>query len=171
MKRILFLTAVAVFGLNCGSGATGNNTAANKPTNAAPPTAANKPPPTTPSNTTPAGNTAPADKSEKSEPSNEDLDFTLVNKTGYDIKALSIGAAGTGDWTKEDEVLKGKAFADGSSLDIKFNPRATAEMWDIKVEWTDGSPGVEWLKLNLTKIEKVTLTYDRETDKTTANIE
>ncbi|HWP53905.1 MAG TPA: hypothetical protein VN476_07190, partial [Pyrinomonadaceae bacterium] len=39
---------------------------------------------------------------------NPELDFTIVNKTGYDIKALYIGASGTGDWTKDDEVLKGR---------------------------------------------------------------
>ena len=39
---------------------------------------------------------------------NPELDFTIVNKTGSDIKALSIGASGV-DWTKEDEVLKGRA--------------------------------------------------------------
>jgi hypothetical protein len=69
------------------------------------------------------------------------------------------------------EILKGRTFPDGASLDIKFHPKATATKWDLKVEWTDGSPSVEWYDLNLTKIEKVTLKYDKETDKTTAVIE
>lgn len=176
MKKILFLMTVAAFCLNCGTKTTTNNTntAANntaKPANS-----------TTPANTATSANnnsatntnsvTNTSSTSEKADgKSNPELDFTIVNKTGYAIKELSIGATGTGEWTKEDEVLKGRTFADGSSMEIKFSPRATAAKWDIKVEWADGSKGVEWLDLNLTQIEKVTLTYDRETDKTTALIE
>jgi hypothetical protein len=102
---------------------------------------------------------------------NPELDFTLVNKTGYDIKALYIGASGTGDWTKEDEVLKGRAFKNGASYDIKFSPKTKAEKWDIMVDWADGSGKEEWLNLKLTEIEKVTLIYDKEKDVTKAIIE
>ena len=102
---------------------------------------------------------------------NPDLDFTIVNKTGYDIKALSIGASGTGEWTKDDEVLKGKPFKNGQSYDIKFHPKATAAKWDIMVTWADGSGSEEWLNLKLTEIEKVTLIYDKEKDVTKAIIE
>jgi hypothetical protein len=102
---------------------------------------------------------------------NPELDFIIVNKTGYDIKALYIGATGTGDWTKDDEVLKGKPFANGKSYDIKFSPRAKAAKWDIMVTWADGSGSEEWLNLKLTEIEKVTLIYDKEKDQTKAIIE
>lgn len=102
---------------------------------------------------------------------NPELDFTIVNKTGYDIKALSIGATGTGDWHKDDEVLKGRSFKNGESYDIKFSPRAKAEKWDIMVTWADGSGSEEWLNLKLTEIEKVTLIYDKEKDVTKAIIE
>jgi hypothetical protein len=102
---------------------------------------------------------------------NPELDFTIVNKTGYDIKALYIGASGTGDWTKDDEVLKGKAFKNGASYDIKFSPKAKATKWDIMVDWADGSGKEEWLNLKLTEIEKVTLIYDKEKDVTKAIIE
>jgi hypothetical protein len=104
-------------------------------------------------------------------PQNEALDFTIVNKTGYKIKALYIGASGTGDWAKEDEVLKGRSFDNGQALDIVFNPRAKAEKWDIMVTWADGDGSEEWLNLKLTEITKVTLTYDKENDVTKAIIE
>jgi hypothetical protein len=99
------------------------------------------------------------------------LDFTLANKTGYAIKGLYIGPTGTGDWAKEDEILKGREFANGIELPIKFNPKATAEKWDIMVDWSDGSGRVEWLGLKLSEIEKVTLVYDKDKDKTSAIIE
>jgi hypothetical protein len=102
---------------------------------------------------------------------NPELDFTLVNKTGYAIRALYIGATGTGDWVKEDEVLKGRPFPDGKSYDIKFSPRNKAEKWDIMVTWADGDGSEEWLGLKLTEIEKVTLVYDKEKDQTKAIIE
>ncbi len=104
-------------------------------------------------------------------PQNPELDFTIVNKTGYAIKALYIGASGTGDWTKDDEVLKGRPFPNGKEYEIKFSPRAKAEKWDIMVSWADGSGDVEWLNLKLTEIEKVTLIYDKAKDKTSAIIE
>ena len=102
---------------------------------------------------------------------NPELDFTIVNKTGYDIKALYIGASGTGDWTKDDEVLKGRAFKNGASYDIKFSPRTKAQKWDIMVTWADGDGSEEWLNLKLTEIEKVTLIYDKAKDQTKAIIE
>ncbi len=102
---------------------------------------------------------------------NPALDFTLVNRTGYSIKAVYIGASGTGDWVKEDEVLKGRTFRNGTSLDITFHPRATAEEWDIMVEWSDGSGREEWLALDLTEITKLTLVYDEKRDVTSVIIE
>jgi hypothetical protein len=101
---------------------------------------------------------------------NDALDFTLVNATGYSIKELYIGASGTGDWTKEDEVLNGRVFKNGDSLAIKFHPKATAEKWDIMVKWSDGTGSDEWLKLKLTEITKITLHYNKEKDETTATI-
>ncbi|CAN5422488.1 hypothetical protein BH10ACI1_BH10ACI1_08390 [soil metagenome] len=171
MKKLLLLIAVAAFCLNCGTktnvnvNTAANNTTANKPS----PTGTVKPANTT--NSTSNTNASTNTSSKTDETSNPELDFTIVNKTGYAIKELSIGATGTGDWAKEDEVLKGRTFADGTTMDIKFNPRAKAEFWDIKVEWADGSKGVEWLKLNLTEIEKLTLVYDKDKDETSAIIE
>ncbi len=160
MKKLLFLMAVGAFGLNCGSGAGNTNTAANKSNAGSANTAANKP-------ATPASTPATASDTK----SNPELDFTLVNKTGYDIKAVSVGPTGDADWKSEDEVLKGRKLADGASLELKFSPRLTSANWDLMVEWADGSGSEEWIKLDLTEIEKVTLKYDKATDKTTAEID
>lgn len=160
LKLILTLSVIAltIGFVGCtASVTTGNNTNA-KPANAASNAA-------TPA---PASN-ANADKS--STASNDELDFTLVNKTGYAIKSVSVGPSGDKDWKPEDEVLKGRTFGDGASLDIKFHPKAKAPKWDLKIEWADGDPSVEWLGFDLTKIEKLTLKYDKATDKTTAEME
>lgn len=102
---------------------------------------------------------------------NEELDFTLMNATGYDIKAVYVGASGTGDWDKTDEILHGKVLKNGDELSIQFHPKEKHEKWDLMVAWTDGYKNIEWLNLDLTKINKVTLLYDREKDKTWAKIE
>lgn len=166
MKKILFLIIVAAFCLNCGT-KTEVNTTVNKTNTAAP---ANKPA-APPANKPDAPPSNTGDKSDTGGASNEELDFTLVNKTGYDIKSVMIGATGTGDWAASDEVLKGRAFKNGDALEIKFNPKAKAANWDVKVEWADGSGGEEWIKLDLTEIEKATLVYDKDKDETSAVIE
>lgn len=102
---------------------------------------------------------------------NPDLDFTLVNATGYDIKELYISPTSKKDWDKSDEILKGKVFRNGTQIPITFHPKATAEKWDIMVAWTDGSENDEWDGLKLTEINKITLKYDKKTDKTSAIIE
>ncbi len=165
MKKIIFLMAAAAFSLSCGGGATNVNvktTTAN--TNATANANANKPA----STPAPASNT----NTEKAETgSNPELDFDIVNGTGYDIKKVYVGPSDNKDWTEDMEVLKGRNFGDKDKLSIKFSPKMKAENWDIRVEWADDSPAEEWYKLNLTTIEKVTLKYDKAADKTTAIVE
>lgn len=38
------------------------------------------------------------------------------------------------------------------------------------VKWTDGSKSAEWLGLDLSTIEKLTILYNADTDKTTYHI-
>jgi hypothetical protein len=99
------------------------------------------------------------------------LDFTIVNKTGYDIAALYIGPSSNKEWTDDMEVLHGRTFSHGSALDITFSPKARAQRWDIMVEWSEDYENEEWLDLKLTEISKVTLTYNRKTNETYATVE
>lgn len=101
---------------------------------------------------------------------NEQLDFTLVNRTGYSIKLLYIGPSNNPEWTDEMEFLKGKEFKTGTQMGVRFNPKTKSKKWDIMVKWTDGSKSAEWLGLDLTTIEKLTILYDADTDKTTYRI-
>jgi hypothetical protein len=164
MKKIIFLMAAAAFSLNCGGGATNVSVKTTSPnTNSAGNASANKPA------STPAATNTNTEKAETG--SNPELDFDIVNGTGYDIKKVYVGPSNNKDWTEDMEVLNGRNFGDKDNLSIKFNPKVKAENWDIRVEWADGSPAEEWYKLNLTTIEKVTLKYDKAADKTTAIIE
>jgi hypothetical protein len=165
MNKLFLVLALSALGVSCGGTAVNVATnTANKPANAASNPNSNS----TASNT--AGNAASTPASSNSA-SNAELDFTLVNKTGYAIKQVFVGPASSKEWAAEDEILKGRTFGDGATMDITFHPKATAKKWDLKVEWADGSPAEEWLNLDLTQIEKLTLKYDKAKDVTSAEIE
>jgi hypothetical protein len=99
-----------------------------------------------------------------------DLDFDLVNKTGYQIKAVLVGPSSQPEWSYDNDVIKGRRFNNDTMLHIHFNHHAHAAHWDLKVVYDDNS-SKEWDGLNLDRIHKVTLWYDRKADKTRAEIE
>jgi hypothetical protein len=101
---------------------------------------------------------------------NQELDFTLVNQTGYNIKLLYIDPSNSPEWTDDMEILKGKVFRTATQLPIRFNPKTQAKKWDIMVQWTDGSKSAQWLGLDLSTVEKLTILYDAETDKTSFRV-
>jgi hypothetical protein len=96
---------------------------------------------------------------------NDDLDFSLVNSTGYGIKEIYIAPSASTDWG--DNIIK-KPLENGESLAITFDPKAKAEHWDIRIVWIDEGADVVWKKCKLTEISKITLKYNRDTDETTA---
>ena len=103
---------------------------------------------------------------------NEALDFKLVNKTGYDIESVYIAPTSSTDWGDdvmgEEDILK-----NNESVDIVFNPKAKAAKWDMSVSWVGyaAEEDVSWTGLDLTKVNKLTITYDEKTNKTTATWE
>lgn len=97
--------------------------------------------------------------------SDVNLDFTLVNATGYDIEGIQIGPASAKTWG--DNILE-EVLADGEGVDISFHPEASAKKWDLQITWSDGGEQVYWYNLNLSEISKITLKYNADTDKTTA---
>jgi hypothetical protein len=96
-----------------------------------------------------------------------DLDFTIANKTGYDIKELYIGPTTSDEWG--DNILK-KTLKDGDSLEITFSPKAKAKKWDIKVVYEDKDKA-QWIGYKLEEINKITLFWDAEKGKSTAKTE
>ena len=96
------------------------------------------------------------------------LDFQLVNSTGYSIKEVFIAPTSTTEWG--DNILKA-ALKDGETLKVSFHPKATATKWDLRIVWEDDGKAVMWTDYKLTDIEKITLKYDEDTEKTTAKVE
>ena len=85
-----------------------------------------------------------------------DQDFTLVNRTGMEIHELYIASSAQQDW--EEDVLGADVLPDGESVHISFPGDASTKLWDVKVVDGSGSD-LQWGKLNLLQISKVTLFY------------
>ena len=99
----------------------------------------------------------------------DERNVNVVNETGYSIKFLGFNNPGDNDWS--DNELGG-VLADGANVYVKFNTADKGCKWNFKIEWSDpGYPGVVWQNVDLCKIEKLTLKYDRNSDKTTAEVE
>ena len=97
---------------------------------------------------------------------NPALDFTLVNKTGYTIDALFISPTASDEWG--EDVLGQDTLDNGQRCKITFHHKETAQFWDMRVNWSDGSEPDVWHKVDLTKYHTITIFYDKEKDKTWA---
>lgn len=99
------------------------------------------------------------------------LDFELVNATGYDIKEIYIAPTSQEEWSAEDKVQLPGVLKNEGSVDLTFHPKNTAAKWDLKIVWAEEGDPVEWRDLNLSEISKITLFYNEKTDTTTAETE
>ena len=86
-----------------------------------------------------------------------DQDFTLVNKTGFDIHSVYVSPHGTDEW-EEEEILGRDMLANGDHVDIKFSRSTKGKSWDLKVADKDGK-GYVWENINLLEVSKVTVEY------------
>ena len=94
------------------------------------------------------------------------LDFELVNKTGYGISEVYVSPSAADKWgeTIISEVLENNEF-----VKISFNPEATGiEKWDLMVTFVDDDSKVYWRGFTLSTINRITLKYNRETQETTS---
>lgn len=83
-------------------------------------------------------------------------DFTLVNRTGVEIYALYVSPHSSNDWG--EDILGADTLLSGEELDVFFSIRERAKLWDIRIEDDEGNY-IEWERLNLLEISKVTLYY------------
>ncbi|HOT76209.1 MAG TPA: argininosuccinate lyase [Candidatus Wallbacteria bacterium] len=96
-------------------------------------------------------------------------DFTLVNRTGYSISSVYVGASKSDSWG--EDILGQDILENGASVDIKFHPDADVELYDIKVVYKVDNSSAVWYGFDLTKLNKITIFYDAEANKTTAESE
>ena len=96
-------------------------------------------------------------------------DFQLVNKTGYELKALYVSPSKSDDW--EEDVLGQDTLSDGEAVNIHFNPKVHTCKWDLKVTYSDDDSNAIWHNIDLCSVEKITIKYNRKADQTTATFD
>ncbi len=98
-----------------------------------------------------------------------DQDFTLVNRTGYQIDDLWVSPSRSDSWGREI-MGRGNVLSDGDTYDVSFSRHAQACHFDLKVQYNDGDVAT-WRDLNLCEISKVSLYWDRKNNTTRARTE
>jgi hypothetical protein len=96
-------------------------------------------------------------------------DFKLVNKTGYELKALYVSPSKSDDWA--DDILGQDVLADGQVVNVHFSPKANTCKWDLKVVYSDDDSSAVWSSVDLCTVEKITIHYDRKKDETRATFD
>lgn len=96
-------------------------------------------------------------------------DFELVNKTGYDISHVFVSPTKSNDW--EEDVLGKDVLEDGDAWDIKFSRAEKSCKWDLKVVYADDSSSAVWGGIDLCKVARITIHYNRKNDTTSAELE
>jgi hypothetical protein len=96
-------------------------------------------------------------------------DFRLVNKTGYELKELYVSPSKSDDW--QEDVLGQSTLGDGEYADIHFHRAARPCHWDLKVVYSVDSSSAVWNDIDLCTVEKITIRYNKDADKTTATFD
>ncbi|HYD67282.1 hypothetical protein [Azospirillum sp.] len=95
-------------------------------------------------------------------------DFSIVNKTGYAFKHIYVSEANNNSW--DDDILGRDVLDNGETLDVSFGKGEKTCIWDMKVVYDDGESAI-WEDLNLCKITKLTLRWNKSTGVTSAAID
>jgi hypothetical protein len=85
-----------------------------------------------------------------------DQDFTLNNKTGFEIHKLFVSPHSSDEWG--EDILGRDTLDDGESVNIKFGNREKAAHWDLKIVEKSGTT-YTWENLNLMEIAEVSLFF------------
>jgi hypothetical protein len=96
-------------------------------------------------------------------------DFTLVNKTGYELKEVYVSPSKADDW--QEDILGKDALGDGNRVKIHFSPKVQTCKWDLKVVYTEDSSSAVWNEINLCDVDKITIHYDKDRDVTKATFD
>ena len=85
-------------------------------------------------------------------------DFTVVNRTGYEIYSLYVSPSDERSW--EEDVLDDDVLPDGDSVRVNFDNSEDDCMWDIMVVYSIDDEHVYWNDIDLCEVSTVQLQYD-----------
>lgn len=95
-----------------------------------------------------------------------DQDFTLINRTGYQIDEVYVATPSSKSWGRD--IMGDGVLAHGAKKLVRFKNSTTACAWQLAVKFSDGSE-VEWDEpFDLCTVEEIVLKYNRNTGDTTA---
>ena len=94
-----------------------------------------------------------------------DADFTLRNRTGYQIDEVYVSPASAAAWGSD--IMGSSAVPDGASVSVTFPHGGAACRFDIKVKYSDGDTA-EWGGVDLCKYEAISLFWDARAKTTRA---
>ncbi|MBP2299637.1 hypothetical protein [Azospirillum picis] len=95
-------------------------------------------------------------------------DFSILNKTGYALKHIYVSESNSNSW--DEDILGRDLLENGEEFEVSFDKAEATCKWDMKVIYDDGDSAV-WGGLNLCKISKLTLKWNKNTGVTSASIE
>ena len=95
-----------------------------------------------------------------------DADFTLKNKTGYQIDEVYVSSHASKNWGRDR--MGSDALADGESVDIAFPHGGSACRFDIKVKYHDDDSTAEWGNVDLCQYTAINLFWDAKKQVTRA---
>ena len=100
-----------------------------------------------------------------------DADFTLTNRTGYDIDSVYVVPSKQRDWGIDR--LGKSILADGRSRFLAFNKSGNTCIYDLSVGWVGYSEDEDSVgeRINLCEIHSITLRYNAKTKVTTMTAE
>lgn len=100
-----------------------------------------------------------------------DADFTLTNRTGYDIESVYIAPSRSKTWGADR--LGKSILANGQSREMVFNKSGSTCIYDMLIHWEGYGEEDDrtWEQIDLCSIHKITLRYNKATDVTTAVFE
>ncbi|HEY2032759.1 MAG TPA: hypothetical protein VGH02_03650 [Rhizomicrobium sp.] len=93
-------------------------------------------------------------------------DFTLVNKTGYDISEVYVSPSKADDW--QEDVLGQDILEDGQNVDISFHRSDKSCHWDLKVVYKDDNSSAQWGDIDLCTVSEIAIHYNDKSGKTSA---
>ncbi len=85
-------------------------------------------------------------------------DFTLKNKTGYQIDEVYVSRHSSSNWGSDR--MGDDALANGETKDINFPHGNGACQFDIKVKYHDDDSSAEWHDVNLCQYNTISLFWD-----------
>ena len=94
-----------------------------------------------------------------------DADFTLVNRTGYDIREVYVSPSHKNAWGKDrmgDNLLE-----NGKRRLFKFSDKSSCKQ-DMKVVFDDDASEVVWEEIDLCELDTITIKYNRKTGQVSA---